>query len=445
MLNDRETKRIIDKVLSISKAEQTEVSVYGTDSALTRFANNIIHQNVAERNVDVIVRVLDKHRQGVASTNDLSENGLHDIVSRATAIATVLPPSDAVVVLPKPAPVRSASGHVVATAECGPAERAAAAKVACKKAVGKGMIAAGAFSTGTFEIAVANSLGLFVRHSATRAEFLTVITAETSSGYASHISSDIKEIDAEALSDEAIHRAEGSSNPKTIEPGEYEVILEENAVSDLLDFLEYLSFSALAVQESRSFMSGKLGQQVLGENISIWDDGLDPSGLPAPFDFEGVPKQRVDFIVNGVANSPCYDTRTAAVDGKASTGHALPPGSTYGPMPMNVFLKPGNATKEQMVASMKRGLLVSRFWYTRVVHPLTLHVTGMTRDGLFLVENGEVAGGIKNLRFTQSYVDALNKVQMIGRDTKIVREFFAYNRVPALKIGAWNFTGATEY
>ena len=219
------------------------------------------------------------------------------------------------------------------------------------------------------------------------------------------------------------------------------VVLEEFAASDILDFLGYAGFGAQAVQEERSFMSGKLGSRVMGSNVTIWDDPTHPTSVPRPFDAEGMPAQRVDLVVGGVAGSPVYDRRTAAKEGRQTTGHALPAAYPIGPMPRNLFLLPGDTPRADLVRTVKRGLLVTRFWYTRVVHPLTVLMTGMTRDGTFLVEDGEIVAAVENLRFTESYVEAMNRVEAMSRETKLVREFFSTNRVPALRIKGWRFTG----
>ena len=192
-------------------------------------------------------------------------------------------------------------------------------------------------------------------------------------------------------------------------------------------------------------MSGRVGERVMAESVSIWDDGLSLDGIPSPFDPEGVPRRRVDFIVDGVANEVATDSYYAARAGAESTGHAVPAGNTFGPLPGNLFLAPGDATVEDMVRSTERGVLVSRFWYTRTVHPLSVVVTGMTRDGTFLIENGRVVAPVQNLRFTQSYLEAMNQVDMIGRESRLLPSFLGSCRVPALKIRDWGFTGATEF
>jgi PmbA protein len=353
--------------------------------------------------------------------------------------------------LPEPQPIEEIDGFVEKTASCTPERRAQAAKIICLPSREQGLNASGAFATRSFEYAVGNSLGLFAYYPTTLADLRTVIMGDTGSGYAAATSLDVEDIDAESLGREARDRALRTRNPLDVAPGEYTVILEEYAVNVLLAYLAYMGFGAQAVQEGRSFMAGKFGEQVTGENVSIWDDGLDLENLPMPFDFEGVPKQRVDFITKGVANAVVYDTYTAGKEeGKSSTGHALPAPNTFGPFPWNIAMQPGAATKDDMVASTKKGLWVTRLWYVRPVHPLRTIITGMTRDGTFLIEDGDFVGPVKNLRFTQSILEALSEIQMIGRETKLGRETFMENmiggiRVPALKIGRFTFTSTTEF
>ena len=445
MQSQSQFESIAAHALKTSRGEQTEVVLMGTDAALTRFSNNEIHQNVAERDVTLMVRLVLGKRVGVANTNDISKKGIEQVMEQAYRITSVLPENPEFPGLPVPKPVPQAGGFSIETAECGPEQRAAAVDRICRRAEDVGLVSAGAFSTNTMSLLVANSLGVHAFHQRTFANLLAVAMSDSSSGYADRTASNVRDIDAEAVVEEAVRRAELGKRPVAVEPGEYEVLLEPYAVSDLLDFLSYLGFSALAVQESRSFMGGKFGQRLVGANVSIWDDGLDPAGIPMPFGFDGMPKRRVDFFKDGIAKEVCHDTITAAKDKVETTGHALPPGMTYGPLPVNLFMGGGAATHEQMIASMKRGLIVTRFWYTRVVHPLTATMTGMTRDGTFLVENGKVVGPVKNLRFTQSYLEALNHVDLVGKQSHINRSWFSFNRVPALKIGKWNFTGATEF
>jgi predicted Zn-dependent protease len=334
------------------------------------------------------------------------------------------------------------------TANCTAEQPARGAGTICRMAREAGTVASGALTTAVLEVAVANSLGISAYVATTYADINTVIMSESSAGYASSLALNVQELDLEAIGREALDKCLKSRNPCTFDPGEYTVILEPYAVHDFLQMMAHTGFGAVAMQEGRSFMAGKIGQQIVDPRVSIWDDGLSANTIPWPFDLEGVPKQRVDLIAAGVARGVVYDSyRAAREPGKRSTGHALPTLNAFGPFPLNLFFSPGDATVQKMIASTKRGLYVTRFHYTRPVEPTKVVVTGMTRDGTFLVENGEIAYPVKNLRFTQSYLEALNHVEMIGRETRLLTgmNYQAHDRVPALKLSKFTFTGATEF
>ncbi len=445
MLGERKMREIAERVLALSAAEQTEVLIMSGDSGLTRFANSYIHQNVAERNVGLKVRAVVGKKIGVTSSNDLSQKALERVVESALTIAKLQPENPDFISLPGPAPIAEIEAFDEATAAFSPEARARAVGVLCQLAVDNGLIASGAFTTGAYELTVANSLGIFAYYATTTADISTVIMSDDSSGYAATTAWKVGEINTEAIGSEAVDKALRSRKPRELPPGRYPVILEEYAVANVIDTLAYLGFGALAVQEGRSFMVDRFGEQVMSDAISIWDDGLDPTGLPMPFDFEGVPKQRVDLIKRGVAEAVVYDSYTAGKEGKASTGHGLPAPNTFGPIPGHMFMAPGEASKEVMLETMERGLWVTRFHYTVPVHPKLAIVTGMTRDGTFLIEKGEMAYPIKNLRFTQSYVEALANVELVGRTTKLQQNWFGGTRAPALKLAEFEFTGATEF
>jgi len=445
VLTENELKRITDSALAYSKADQTEVVITENDSALTRFANNEIHQNVAERDTTVLIRVVFGKKIGVATLNRADEAGVRMAVERANDLAQFQVENPDFKSLPSYSPAPAVNGFHEGTAGFSPEDRAWAAGIVLRKALDNGLVAAGHVSTDISQIAVANSLGVFQHHAYTESQLNVVMMSDSSSGYASRLDGNAARIDPESAAEEAVAKARSGRSPRPLDPGRYEVVLESYAVCDMLDFLAYLGFGAQAVQEGRSFMAGHFGQKVLGGNISIWDDGTDPNGIPMPFDYEGVPRQRVDLIDQGVASGVVYDSFCAGKEGKASTGHALPAGQTFGPVPLHLHLAPGEASREELIRSVRRGVLVTRFWYTRPVHPLSVTVTGMTRDGTFLIENGEIVGPVHNLRFTQSYLEALRAVDLIGQETSLQKEFFAYDLAPAVKIGAWEFTGSTEY
>ncbi|MBN2002586.1 MAG: TldD/PmbA family protein [Anaerolineae bacterium] len=449
MLGKEALKSIADRLLSFSHADQTEVLVFGTDEQLTRFAVNTIHQNVSETNVSVRVRAIFGKKTGVASGNDLSDAALRKVVESAETVARFQEDNPEFQSLPAPQPVQETdAAYFATTASCTPEQRARGAGAICKLSRENGLQAAGAFSTAVDETLVANSLGVSAYHCGTTAHLVTVVMGDDSSGYASDTSMDVMALDPEAVGRTAVDKALRSHNPGEIEPGTYTVILEEEAVADMMSTLAMLGFSGQAVQEGRSFMCNNFGKKITGDSITIWDDGLDPRGLMLPFDFEGVPKQRVVFIENGVAKDVVYDSFTAGREpGKVSTGHSLPAPNAMGPFPVNLFMAPGNASKEEMLASTKRGIWVTRFHYTNPIHPIQTVFTGMTRDGTFLIENGEIVRPIKNLRFTQSILEAFASAEMLGAEMKLVKSGwgnFAWC-APTAKLGEFRFTGTTQF
>ncbi len=447
MLGEKRVKELTDGILARSTADQTEVVVMAGDEYLTRFANSTIHQNVAETDTAVRIRVVLGSRVGVASTNNLDDEALARTLENALAIARLQPENPEFKSLPGPQPLPRVVAFSQTTADCTPEQRARGVGAICTKAREAGVVASGALTTAVLELAVANSLGVFGHFATTRADINTVVMSESSASYVADMALDLNDMDFEAIGREAVEKCLRSQNPKSLEPGDYTVILEPYAVQDFIQMMSYTGFSAVALQEGRSFMAGKIGQQIVDPRVSIWDDGLNPQGLPVPFDFEGVPKQRVDLIENGVARGVVYDSYRAGKEGKASTGHALPAPNSFGPFPLNAFFGAGDASLEEMIASTERGLYVTRFHYTRPVEPTKVVITGMTRDGTFLIQNGEITYPVKNLRFTQSYLEALNRVDMIGKDLRLLPGMGGLGGTlqPALKLDGFTFTGATEF
>jgi PmbA protein len=447
VLGESRLAEIAQRVLREAKADQTEVLVTGNDSHLTRFAVNTIHQNVSETDVTVRVRSILGRKTGVASGNELSEQALRKLVRSAETVASFQEENPELGSLPGPSPARKVDAFVQRTAAYTPVERARGVETILKMSRTNGLDSAGAFSTEALEAYIANSLGVSEYHRSTVASIVTVIMGTDSSGYATAASIDVGDIDPEAVGQIAVDKALASRNPTPIEPGEYTVILEEAAVADMLFLLGWMGLGALSVQEGRSFMSGKLGERITGEKVTIWDDGADPRGLPLPFDFEGVPKQKVMLIEKGVAKNVVYDTFTAGREkGKTSTGHSLPAPNTAGPIPLNLFMAPGDASKEEMLASTKRGIWVTRFHYTNILHPVQTMLTGMTRDGTFLIENGKMVRPLRNLRFTQSILEAFSNIEALGKNFVLQKD--EWNSVgtcaPAAKIRNFRFTGTTD-
>lgn len=445
VIGEHKVRELTDDLLSYSTADQTEVVVTVTETALTRFANSAIHQNVSESNAEVRVRAALGKKIGVATSNSLDPPGLRQLVDTAIAIARRQPENPEFLSLPSPRPNQRLNACDNTTATCTPEMRAEAVRAICALALDRGVSAAGALETATREYAVANSLGVFGYDTQSTASVNTVVMSDTGSGYAERNSVFFNALEPEEVAREAIDKALRSQYPAEIEPGEYVTLLEEYAVAEMVFYLGYMGLGALSVQEGRSFMNGRFGQQIVDPRVSIWDDGWDPRGFPWSFDFEGVPKQRVEMIVRGVADAVVYDSYTGGKEGKESTGHALPAPNPYGPLPINLFMGAGDATKEQMLASVDRGLWVTRFHYVNLVHPTQTILTGMTRDGTFLIEKGEIVGPVKNLRFTQSVLEALSAVRRIGKEVRFARSHSEGAVVPALLVDRFRFTGVTEF
>lgn len=431
-------------------ATEAEVLVSAGDGALTRFANSEIHQNVAERSLTVSLRHVVGRRIAVVSTGKVDPDGLRTLVHRAAAIARSCEELEDWAGLPAPAGDGDAriggtgSAWAAGTAGATPEFRAEGVRAVIAAADGAGVTAFGSFSTEAEAIAVANSTGIRAAESRTSAQLLTVhMSPDGGSGYAEAVSLDATTIDAAAIGREAAAKARASDNPVTVPAGDYPVVLEEYAVVDITDMLGYLGFSALAVQEERSFVEP--GRRIGSDLVTIVDDGFDPNGLPATFDYEGVAKQRVQLVDAGVCRGVVYDSQTAARAGRVSTGHGLPAPNPYGPFPLNAVMSAGTTPRDELIGGLDRGLLVTRFHYTNAVHPKLAMITGMTRDGTFLVEGGRIVGPVRNLRFTQSYLDALAGVTAVSSSRKAIKGFLGAAVVPAVRIDAWTFTGVTEH
>ena len=426
-------------------ASEAEAVVMREDGALTRFANSEIHQNVAQREVAVNLRVVIGKRVGVASSGRSDDEGLRTLAAKAVAIARVVEELPDWGGLAQPRPLEpAADGFDPDTATATPEFRADAVRQVIAAADAAGVTAYGSFSTGNDTTAVANSNGVRVAGSRTTAHLITVSMGDAGgTGYAEAAAVDATKIDPAAIGREAAEKARASANAVAIEHGDYPVVLEEYAVVDLLDMLGYLGFSALAVQEERSFFEP--GKRIGSDLVTIRDDGADPAGLPMSFDYEGVPKRRVELVERGACRNVVYDVQTAARDGVESTGHGLPAPNPYGPFPLNMVMEPGDATRDELIGGLDRGLLVTRFHYTNPVHPKLAIVTGMTRDGTFLVEGGRIVGPVRNLRYTQSYLDALRGTVAVGSERRTLKGFLGGVAVPAVRIENWTFTGTTEH
>ena len=419
-----------------------DIYLTATDQALTRFANNRIHQNVGHQDAVAHVRVATGLRQGRSVTNNLSADGLADAMKQAAEYATLMPEDPYFPGLPEPSPAQSVSAYDESTGTCDAERRADRVEMVCSRAADLSSDAAGFCRTGSTELAVVSTRGADTYHAGSFAGLLITARGDDSAGWSKGGGWRLGDIDAETLADEAIGKAVRGRDPQDLEPGEYPVVLEHYAVDDMLEALSFYGMGAHMVQDGRSWMNETVGQQAMSPLVDIRDDGLDPNGWPVPFDAEGVPKQRVDIVSDGVVHGPVHNTYTAAKAGVSSTGHQR--GATGGPTATNLFMRPGDGTTQELIASLERGLYVTRFYYTRLAHNRGCVMTGMTRDGTFLIENGELTTPVKNLRFTQSYVDALAGCQALsGAPHLNLNEAGVAMHVPAALLQSWRFTGQT--
>ena len=443
-LSRQRAEEIFDQVLKYSTAEETEVMVSSSSFALTRFANNTIHQNVSEEATTLSVRVVVDGRMARASTNKFDEESIRQICEGALVLARLQPSDPDLLPMPGPQTYRAVNRFFHETAELSPATRAETVASVVKRAEKSRLTAAGVFSSGASAFGLFNSRGLSAFHEETLAEFSITMLGREGSGWAKKTSPYWPELEPPELAERAAQKALNSKKPQEIPPGKYAVILEPAAVLDLLGFL-VLDFSGLAVHEGRSCFTGRVGEKVFGENITLRDDVFHPSQNGAPFDGEGVPRQRVALLERGVVKNLVYARQTAHTMGTQPTGHGFPLPNEYGEAPMNLVMEGERTSLEDMVRSTPKGLLITRFWYIREVDPYQKILTGMTRDGTFWIEDGQAQYGIKNLRFNQSVVEMLRQVEMMGQPQRTAGEESFEMVVPAMKIREFNFSSTTTY
>lgn len=444
MLTRQRAEEIFSKVLKYSTADETEAIISSTAYALTRFANNTIHQNVAEETTSLSVRAVVDRRTARASTNKFDEASIRQVCEGALELARLEPPDPNLLPLPGTQTYWAVNRFYPETAELSPQRRAETVRKVIARAEKDRLTAAGIISSGASACALFNSRGLRAFHEETLSEFSVTMLGESSSGWAKKTSPHSLEIVPEALADRAARKALESREPRELPPGKYTVILEPAAVLDLLGFL-FLDFGGLSVHEKRSCLTGRVGQKLFGENITVHDDVFHPLQAGAPFDWEGIPRQRVLLIETGVVRNLVYARQTAHLAGAEPTGHSFPLPNEFGEAPVNLVIEGNKSTVEQMVRSTERGLLITRLWYIREVDPYHKILTGMTRDGTFWIENGKVQYGVRNFRFNQSIIKMLGQVEMMSPPQRTAGEESFDMVVPAMKVRDFNFSSLTKF
>ena len=464
MLNHDQAGDIFSRIQKHSTADEVECIFYGGHSALTRFANNTIHQNVAEENYGVSVRTVFGRRTARASTNKFDDESLRDVVKASEALAKVqAPDSD---LLPVPSTGEDAwasntlpqppSRHFELTARLTPEQRSESVGKIVSVALKRKLTAAGIFSSAESVEGIFNSRGLNQWHTQTSAEISATMLASDSSGWQKSNSPNVANLNPQMLAEIAAEKAADSAGPREIPPGKYTVVLESAAVLDMIGFAFY-DFGGLAILDQRSFLNNRIGTPLFGENITIWDDVAHPLQSGPRFDGEGVRREKVQLVENGIVKRLVYARASAEKMKKSEyagkvgpiepTGHGFPVPNEMGEAPMNIVFDGPREPKtvQQMVASTERGILVTRLWYIREVDPYEKILTGMTRDGTFLVENGKVVCGIRNFRFNQSLIEMLSNVEQMSTPVRTSGEESFDMVVPAMKVNEFNFTEVTKF
>ncbi len=463
MLTKEQAGDIFDRIRKLSTGDEVEVFLSGGQFALTRFANNTIHQNVAEENHIVSVRTVFGGRTARAFTNKFDDESLRQVVLSSESLAKVQHPDPDLLPMPTLAEATAKGGdgprtprYFEQTAAITPKSRAEAVRKIVAVADRHRLTTAGVYSSGESFEGIFNSHGLSTWHTQTSAEVSITMIAPDSSGWQKANSPDVTRVDPLALAEIAARKAVESAKPREIAAGKYTVILEPAAVLDIVGFM-FWDFAGMAILDQRSFLTGRIGTKLFGDNVTIWDDVTHPLQTGAPFDGEGMARHIVPLVQNGVVKRVVYARATAERMKKSehknevgvveATGHGFSLPNEMGEMPVNIVFAPVNdpQTVEQMIACTERGVLVTRLWYIREVEPFEKMLTGMTRDGTFYVENGRVQGGLRNFRFNESLIHMLTNVEAMSVPTRASGEESFDMVVPAMKVKDFNFTEVTKF
>lgn len=467
MLSKGKAADIFDRVCRFTSADEVEVLFSGARFALTRFANNSIHQNVEDENCVASIRTNFGGRTARATANQFDDESLKRAVEASESLARVQVADPDLLPMPTAEEAMATvagegnsstqpSRFFEETAAITPGERAEAVGRIVSIADKNKLTTAGIYSSSESLEGVFNSRGLAEWHRQTLAEVSITMLASDSSGWQKLNSPDVQKLDPEQLADAAARKAVESTHPREIDPGKYTVVLEPSAALDIVGFM-FWDFSGMAILDQRSFLNDRIGTKLFGDNINIWDDVAHPLQAGSPFDGEGMRRHRVQLVEGGTVKRVVYARGTAAKMKKSEyatkagpvepTGHGFPLPNEMGEMPMNIVVGGGDNTQsvDQMISSTERGILVTRLWYIREVDPYEKIVTGMTRDGTFLIENGKVQCGLRNFRFNQSLIAMLSNVEAMGTPVRACGEESFDMVVPAMKVKDFNFTEVTRF
>jgi predicted Zn-dependent protease len=439
---------LASRALAAVSGDEAEASVHRERSGFARFAASTVHQPTLVEDETVTLRVVRDGKVGSVSTNRTDDDGLREAAARAVAAAESARPDPAFPGLAPPAAPPDVEGWDEATAALPPEELAARAWTAIDAADAMGLY--GYFTCGETELAVASTTRLGVSQAMTDATLVALAADDERSGYASTSAWQADSLDLAGFAEESAETAARTSDAGQIEPGTLRAVLSPWAFGELLWYFGIGTFGALPFLEERSYFSGRIGEKMFSESFSLADDALDPRGLPKAFDLEGVPKQRVQLVENGVVTDVVWDRKTAARGGRESTGHSLGAGgSGYGPIAFNLSVAGGEAASvDELAEAVGDGIYVTRLHYVNIVDAREGVLTGMTRDGTFRIEGGKVTTPLVNLRFTTSVPAVAAGLLSLTRETTLVNtsdfydERYPYGVVtPAIATDAFTIVG----
>jgi len=439
-------KKLVNKVKNILKNYDFEIIASESRSELTRFAESYIHQNVAESDLNLTVKIINEDRIGAVQMNSIDENTLLKNIEKAIEVNKITPKLDYHYHLVTPQSYKIKSKYSKDTANFTPLNRAQLVSQLIKGVNKRGYEAAGAFKTEESTLMVANSEGVFAFDRGTKVDFNCVITRDNSTAHTLFIDSDINNFNIDKITDELLATALKNVEQIEIEPGVYTVILSPEAVAEILNHTGYTAFNGKTIMEGKSFICNNQGKRIFPETITVSDDPFDELTMPIPFDLVGYPREKTYFIKDGIAKDGVYDHLTALKYNRKCTGNTLSPEqASFGALPFNLVMKEGDSTIDEMISGTNKGIYISRLHYVNILNPMSIQLTGMTRDGTFLIEDGKRVKAIKNMRFNTNVVDMLKAVDMISKERQIKEGFIGPTVAPYLRTNHFTFSSKTSF
>jgi predicted Zn-dependent protease len=446
MITENKAKEICNKIFKLSKADETEVIIHNTFSSLTRYANNRIHQNVNTNDYAISIRAVIGKKTGIVTINQIDKYALEKAVEDVIEITKLQNDIQDLLPMPKKQKYEHVKTYFRNTVDFSPLRRAKWIKEIIEIAYENKVVVSGSFEINVDTIVIATSSGIFGYYKGTDAELSVFTLNGDRMGWAGKFTRDVSNINHIEIARRSIEKATSFGNAREIVSNDYPVILEAKAVADLISHLSF-GFSALSYLEKRSWLNKRMNKKIFSSLFTLEDNVYHPIYQGLPFDFEGMPRQRITLIKDGIPVNLVYDRITAKKMKKKPTGHSLPIPNYNGAIPFNLVIEKGNKTFEEMIKSTKKGILVTALHYTNIVEPKNMVITGMTRGGTFWIENGEIAYPIKTLRFNQSIIEALSNIEMIENKQEVFKNWWNVTSsiVPSMKITRFKFTSSSKF